>query len=139
MVHDEHGPQTRVPVWQRRGHPAACEVRRDGLQFEQVGDQQQHTLGRSQVFFDGWPECLGGARRAQLEARVGSEAGHQVAMIEVTISERGEVEKARLISAPNSIHGAMLLSVIKAWQFTPATKDGQAVRYRQVMPLIAAR
>ena len=86
-----------------------------------------------------WSSGFQDEGRAQLEARVESEAGNQVAMVEVTISERGEVEKARLISAPNSIHGAMLLSVIKAWQFTPATKDGQAVRYRQVMPLIAAR
>ncbi len=67
------------------------------------------------------------------------DVGDRVGMVEVTISERGEVEKARLLSVPNSIHGAMLLSVIKTWQFTPATKDGQAVRYRQVMPLIAAR
>ena len=86
-----------------------------------------------------WNSGFQGKSRAQLEARVGSEVGRRVAMVEVTISERGDVERARLISAPSSIHGAMLLSVIKAWQFTPATKDGLAVRYRQVMPLIAAR
>ena len=76
---------------------------------------------------------------AQLGAWGEPDVGDRVGMVEVTISERGEVEKARLLSVPNSIYGAMLLSVIKAWQFTPATKDGQAVRYRQVMPLIAAR
>ena len=86
-----------------------------------------------------WSSGYQGEGRAQLEARVGPEAAGQVGMVEVTISERGEVEKARLISAPTSIHGSMLLSVIKAWRFTPATKGGQAVRYRQVMPLIAAR
>ena len=86
-----------------------------------------------------WSSGFQDEGRAQLEARVGSETGNRAAMVEVTISERGEVERARLISAPSSVHGAMLLSVIKAWQFTPATKDGQAVRYRQVMPLIAVR
>ena len=80
-----------------------------------------------------------GEGKAQLQTRIGGEADSQIGMVEVTISERGAVERARLISVPNSIHGSMLLSVIKAWQFTPATKDGQPVRYRQVIPIIAAR
>ena len=62
-----------------------------------------------------------------------------VGVVEVVISETGEVELAKLISAPANVHESMLLSAIKAWRFVPAEKDGQAVRYRQVMPITVAR
>ena len=62
-----------------------------------------------------------------------------VGLVEVVVSEMGEVERAKLISAPQNVHESMLLSAIKVWQFTPAVKDGMAVRYRQVMPITVAR
>ena len=62
-----------------------------------------------------------------------------VGLVEVVISETGEVERVKLISAPANVHESMLLSAIKAWHFVPAEKDGQAVRYRQVMPITVAR
>ena len=63
----------------------------------------------------------------------------QVGLVEVVVSETGEVERAKLLGAPQNVHESMLLSAIKAWQFTPAVKDGMAVRYRQVMPITVAR
>ena len=63
----------------------------------------------------------------------------QVGLVEVIVSEMGEVEHAKLLSAPQNVLESMLLSAIKAWQFTPAVKDGMAVRYRQVMPITVAR
>ena len=39
----------------RRGQTAAREVRRNGLQVEQVRDQEQRALSRSQSFFDAGP------------------------------------------------------------------------------------
>ena len=66
-------------------------------------------------------------------------ASDNVGLVEVVISETGEVEHAKLISAPANVHESMLLSAIKAWHFVPAEKDGQAVRYRQVMPITIAR
>ena len=78
---------------------------------------------------------------AELELAQGDEgvAVQTVGLVEVTVSEFGQVEKARLISAPANIHESMLLSAIKAWRFTPARRHGQAVRYRQVMPITVAR
>ena len=85
-----------------------------------------------------WASGFQGDNLSQLEARSDAESG-QVGLVQVTISERGEVERARLLSAPDSIHGSMLLSVVKAWKFSPATKDRVPVRYRQVIPILAAR
>ena len=78
---------------------------------------------------------------SELESAQGDEgvSVQTVGMVEVTVSEFGQVEKARLISAPANIHESMLLSAIKAWRFTPAKRHGQAVRYRQVMPITVAR
>ena len=78
---------------------------------------------------------------SELESVQGDEgvAVQTVGLVEVTVSEFGQVEKARLISAPANIHESMLLSAIKAWRFTPAKRHGQAVRYRQVMPIAVAR
>ena len=76
----------------------------------------------------------------ELESEGETESGfEQVGLVEVIVSEMGEVERARLISLPQNVHESMLLSAIKAWHFTPAVKDGMAVRYRQVMPIIVAR
>ena len=66
-------------------------------------------------------------------------ASDNVGLVEVVVSETGEVERAKLISAPANVHESMLLSAIKAWHFVPAEKGGQAVRYRQVMPITVAR
>ena len=71
-----------------------------------------------------------GARNSNLE---------QVGLVEVVVSEVGEVEQVKLISVPRNVHESMLLSAIKAWCFDPAEKDGMAVRYRQVMPITVAR
>lgn len=54
-----------------------------------------------------------------------------VAEVEIVISITGEVESVRLLSPWNGPQPAMLLSAIKAWAFQPATRGGQAVRYRQ--------
>jgi outer membrane biosynthesis protein TonB len=59
-------------------------------------------------------------------------------LVEVIVSPCGEVERAKLISAPGDIHEAMILSAIKAWQFTPARKDGHPVRYRLILPVDVA-
>jgi hypothetical protein len=40
------------------------------------------------------------------------------------------VEQVRLISTSNRFQDRMIVSAAKAWQFEPAMKNGQPVRYR---------
>jgi len=54
-------------------------------------------------------------------------------MLEVVISQRGEVERIKLLSPPRRIVDAMALSAAKMWRFDPALKDGAPVRYRLVL------
>jgi hypothetical protein len=58
--------------------------------------------------------------------------------MELIISPAGTVERARFLEAPQRMADMMILSSAKTWQFTPAMKDGQPVRYRTVMSWVAA-
>jgi hypothetical protein len=51
--------------------------------------------------------------------------------IELVILPDGTVDSVKLLDRPRNIHAFMLLSAAKAWQFRPATKDGEPVRYRK--------
>lgn len=51
--------------------------------------------------------------------------------LEVLVSADGEVESARIVAGPRVFLDGMMLSVVKAWRFQPATKDGRPVPYRQ--------
>ena len=50
--------------------------------------------------------------------------------LEVIISETGRVERVRFVSTPKRMADMMMLSSAKNWEFDPALKDGQPVRYR---------
>ena len=56
-------------------------------------------------------------------------AAERIGVLELTIDATGSVEQVRLLSRANRYHERMLVSAAKAWQFEPATKDGQPVRY----------
>jgi periplasmic protein TonB len=56
--------------------------------------------------------------------------GSDAPTVEVVISPEGGVERVKLTSAPRRLIDVMELSAAKAWQFDPALKDGQPVRYR---------
>jgi TonB family protein len=58
--------------------------------------------------------------------------------LELIVAPDGTVERARFLEAPQRMADMMILSSAKTWQFTPAFKDGQAVRYRTVMSWVAA-
>jgi len=64
-----------------------------------------------------------------LQRRIPS-GGSDVATVEVVTSPEGGVERVRLTSKPRRLVDVMELSAAKAWQFDPAVKDGQPVRYR---------
>jgi hypothetical protein len=54
-------------------------------------------------------------------------------MLEVVISQRGEVERIKLLSPPRRMVDVMALSAAKMWTIDPALKDGAPVRYRLVL------
>jgi Gram-negative bacterial TonB protein C-terminal len=64
-----------------------------------------------------------------------------VATIEVVVNERGTVDTVRLVNDPRNVGEYLLvttsLSAVKSWRFRPASKDGHAVRYRTLVPLVA--
>ena len=60
-------------------------------------------------------------------------------LVEVVVGATGGVETAKLITSPQNVHESMLLSAVKAWQFSPARLDGQGVRYRQRIHVAVAR
>ena len=71
-----------------------------------------------------------------------SEAGpgdDRVGIVEAIVSATGEVEKVKLLSPYRSFHQAMILSAVKTWRFEPAVMDGDAVRYRYLIPVPSPR
>ena len=78
-------------------------------------DVSRPNLHPSQIPWQ-WP---GGASRTE--------------MLEVVISQRGEVERIKLLSSPRRMIDVMALSAAKMWTFDPALKDGAPVRYRLVL------
>ena len=63
----------------------------------------------------------------------------QIGVVETIISASGSVEQVKLLSPPESVHQAMILSAIKTWRFRPAELDGLPVRYRQLIQVAIPR
>jgi len=64
--------------------------------------------------------------------------GTNVSFIEILVNETGRVESARGQRRPATLRAALesttALSVVKAWRFSPALKNGQPVKYRTTVP-----
>jgi TonB family protein len=52
-------------------------------------------------------------------------------VVEVVVDERGQVETARLAQSIADFYDASLIEAARGWRFQPATRNGQAVKYRQ--------
>jgi outer membrane biosynthesis protein TonB len=50
--------------------------------------------------------------------------------LDIVVSAMGTVEQVRLTPPNSHLNDKMLLAAAKAWQFRPARRDGQPVRYR---------
>ena len=57
-----------------------------------------------------------------------------VGVVEAIVSTTGTVESVKLL-ASTTVHHSMILSAVKTWEFLPATKDGQSVRFRHLIPI----
>jgi TonB family protein len=55
--------------------------------------------------------------------------------VEVVVSPQGQVESVKLLTPGAGVLPSMMLSAIKNWKFEPATRNGEAVRYRLRMRL----
>ena len=53
--------------------------------------------------------------------------------MELVIAADGTVERVRLVNGPTRMPDMMLLSGAKLWRFSPAIRNGEAVRYRAVV------
>jgi hypothetical protein len=54
-----------------------------------------------------------------------------VRRIELVVATDGTVESVKLLGPERNVHDAMLLSVVKAWRFHPALRNGVPVRFRK--------
>jgi TonB family protein len=69
--------------------------------------------------------------RPHLPSRPPSDTpSEQIGILDIVVSATGAVEQVRLISTSNRYQDRMIVAAAKAWQFEPAMKDGQPVRYR---------
>jgi hypothetical protein len=65
--------------------------------------------------------------------------GTHLGVLEVVVDRTGAVESVRLRSPENRYRERWWLFVAKNWQFRPAYKDGQPVRFLTLIPLTDAR
>lgn len=59
--------------------------------------------------------------------------GDDADSVEVLVSPDGGVDRIKLVSQPRRMVDVMTLSAAKMWQFEPALKDGEPVRYRLIL------
>jgi TonB family protein len=98
-----------------------------------VAPESPEPIVRDEVVYTAEAEGVEPAvlMRPHLPSRPPAEAtSEEIGILEVIVSATGAVEQVRLISATNRYHDRMIVAAAKAWQFEPATKDGQPVRYR---------
>jgi hypothetical protein len=65
--------------------------------------------------------------------------GTRLGVLEIVVDTTGRVESVRLRSPENRYRERWWLFVAKNWQFRPAYKDGQPVRFLTLIPLTDAR
>jgi TonB family protein len=56
--------------------------------------------------------------------------------LKVYIDEKGRVEKAVVDSSTNEVLNGSALEAIKGWEFTPAMKDGKAIKAEVIIPFM---
>ena len=52
-------------------------------------------------------------------------------IVEVVVDQRGHVESAQIVQSLADFYDASLVEAARAWQFKPALRDGQPVKYRK--------
>jgi TonB family protein len=60
-------------------------------------------------------------------------------VIEVVVNEAGRVEAATIRQSVHPMYDTQLLSAVQYWRYTPATWNGQAVKYRKLIQINISR
>ena len=109
-------------------------VTRDGSAEVPVSDQQRvepdatvYTTGSAGVTA---PIAIRPQLPKQLPAYIDKS---KLGQIELVIMADGRVSSVKLLGWPNNVHEAMFLSAVKAWEFSPALKDGRPVAFRKTV------
>ena len=58
------------------------------------------------------------------------------AVVQVVVTESGDVENVELISADHPEFGTAAVDAVKQWKFDPATQDGKAIRMTVQFPIL---
>jgi TonB family protein len=57
-------------------------------------------------------------------------------VLRVVITAEGKVEAASLVTPAHPAYDPLLLAAVKDWQYKPAMRDGQPVRYQKLIPFV---
>lgn len=60
-------------------------------------------------------------------------------VLEIVVSESGAVEAAAMRTPISPVYDKMVVNAARAWQFEPATRQGQPVKYRKLVQITIAR
>jgi TonB family protein len=60
-------------------------------------------------------------------------------LVEVVIAATGAVESATVRRSIHPVYDRMLLDEARAWRYSPATRNGVAVRYRKLIEVVVQR
>ena len=60
-------------------------------------------------------------------------------ILEVVVSEKGEVESSNLRQSVNPVYDKLILSASRNWKYQPAMRDGQPVKYLKVIQITLER
>jgi hypothetical protein len=57
-------------------------------------------------------------------------------VLRVIINQQGKIESSSLVVPANPAYDPLLLAAVKDWQYKPAMRDGQPVRYQKLIPIV---
>lgn len=103
------------------GHESAAATERDHEGDDGSPVPEQHVTSRAHLAAGGAPAYPEAARADGIEADV---------PLEIIVSPSGAVERARVLRPAGHGLDAAALDAVRAYRFTPATKDGRPVRVR---------
>jgi periplasmic protein TonB len=57
-------------------------------------------------------------------------------MVEVVVTEKGEVRDARVVKAPSKNFADNAVKAVKKWKFKPASKDGKPIMVKAMVEVV---